>query len=63
MAQNAYSGMTVDQVRFLDAIGADPGVIVVAQDSPYKTLNELLDAVIADPAKHLFAGGSAAWWL
>ncbi|HSG02114.1 MAG TPA: tripartite tricarboxylate transporter substrate-binding protein [Marinobacterium sp.] len=60
LAQNAYSGMTSDQVRFLGAIGADPGVIVVAKDSPYQTLNELLDAVIADPSKHAFAGGSAA---
>jgi len=38
LAQNAYSGMTADQVRFLGAIGADPGVIVVAADSPYKNL-------------------------
>lgn len=60
LAQNAYSGMTADQVRFLGAIGADPGVIVVAADSPYKNLNDLLDAVIADPAGHAFAGGSAA---
>ncbi len=60
LAQNAYSGMTADQVRFLGAIGADPGVIVVAKDSPYQNLNELLDAVIADPSKHAFAGGSAA---
>ena len=29
-------------------------------DSPYKNLNDLLDAVIADPANHAFAGGSAA---
>ena len=42
LAQNAYSGMTYDQVRFLGAIGADPGVIVVAADSPYKNLNDLL---------------------
>ncbi len=60
LAQNAYSGMTYDQVRFLGAIGADPGVIVVAADSPYKNLNDLLDAVIADPGNHAFAGGSAA---
>ena len=60
LAQNAYSGMTSDQVRFLGAIGADPGVIVVAKDSPYENLNDLLDAVIADPANNAFAGGSAA---
>ena len=45
LAQNAYSGMTYDQVRFLGAIGADPGVIVVAMDSPHKTLNDLLKAL------------------
>ena len=60
LAQNAYSGLTSDQVRFLGAIGADPGVIVVAKDSPFQNLNDLLDAVIADPSKHAFAGGSAA---
>ena len=60
LAQNAYSGMTSDQVRFLGAIGADPGVIVVAKDSPHKNLNDLLASVIADPSKHAFAGGSAA---
>lgn len=59
LAQNAYGGMTSDQVRFLGAIGADPGVIVVAKDSPFQSLNDLLDAVKADPASVSFAGGSA----
>ncbi len=59
LAQNAYGGMTSDQVRFLGAIGADPGVIVVAKDSPFQSLNDLLDAVKADPSKVAFAGGSA----
>ena len=60
LAQNAYAGMTADQVRFLGAIGADPGIIAVAADSPYQSLNDLLDAVIADPTSVTFAGGSAA---
>lgn len=60
LAQNAYGGMTADQVRFLGAIGADPGVIVVGKDSPYATLTDLLDAVKADPTSVTFAGGSAA---
>ncbi|MDZ4095853.1 MAG: tripartite tricarboxylate transporter substrate binding protein, partial [Paracoccaceae bacterium] len=34
LAQNAYGGATADQVRFVGAIGGDPGVIVVAKDSP-----------------------------
>jgi len=59
LAQNAYAGMTADQVRFVGAIGADPGVIVVGADSPYNSLNELIDAIIADPGSVAFAGGSA----
>lgn len=59
LAQNAYAGMTADQVRFVGAIGADPGVIVVAADSPYTSLKDLMDAIIADPGSVAFAGGSA----
>ncbi|WP_187429063.1 hypothetical protein ROLI_004620 [Roseobacter fucihabitans] len=59
LAQNAYAGMTADQVRFVGAIGADPGVIAVAADSPYQSLNELVDAIKADPGSVAFAGGSA----
>lgn len=59
LAQNAFGGATADQVRFVGAIGADPGVIVVAADSPYQTLPELLDAIKADPSSVAFAGGSA----
>ncbi len=59
LAQNAYAGMTADQVRFVGAIGIDPGVIVVAADSPHQTLADLLNAVVADPSAYTFAGGSA----
>ncbi len=59
LAQNAYAGMTADQVRFVGAIGIDPGVIVVAADSPYQNLDDLLKAVVADPSSVTFAGGSA----
>ena len=60
LAQNAFAGMTADQVKFLGAIGADPGVLVVGKDSPYQSLPDLLDAVKADPSSVTFAGGSAA---
>lgn len=59
LAQNAYAGMTADQVRFVGAIGADPGVIVVAADSPYENLTDLVEAIKADPGSVAFAGGSA----
>ena len=38
LAQNAFGGATADQVRFVGAIGADPGVIVVAADSRFGCL-------------------------
>ena len=60
LAQNAYGGLTADQVRFVGAIGADPGVIVVAADSPFQSLGDMIEAVKADPGSVAFAGGSAA---
>ena len=59
LAQNAYAGMKADQVRFVGAIGIDPGVIVVAANSPYKNLKDLVDAAVGNPASVAFAGGSA----
>jgi len=59
LAQNAFAGMTADQVRWVGAIAGDAGVIVVAADSPYQTLGDLVDAVQADPSTVAFAGGSA----
>jgi putative tricarboxylic transport membrane protein len=59
LAQNAYAGMTADQVRFVGAIGADPGVIVVAKDSPLMNLADMVAAIKADPGSIAFAGGSA----
>lgn len=59
LAQNAYAGMTADQVRFVGAIGIDPGIIAVAADSPFLTLKDLVEAAVADPGSVAFAGGSA----
>jgi putative tricarboxylic transport membrane protein len=60
LAQNAFGGATADQVRFVGAIGGDPGVIVVAKDSPFQTLGDMVEAIKADPGSVAFAGGSAA---
>lgn len=59
LAQNAFAGATADQVRWVGSIGGDPGVIVVAQNSPFQSLTDLVDAVKADPSSVAFAGGSA----
>ncbi len=60
LAQNAYAGHTADQVRFVGAIGADPGVIVVGKDSEYQSLEDLMNAIKENPGDISFAGGSAA---
>ncbi|RMH45971.1 MAG: tripartite tricarboxylate transporter substrate binding protein [Alphaproteobacteria bacterium] len=60
LAQGAYGGMNADMVRWPASLGADPGVLVVAADSPWKSLSDMVEAVKADPASVTFAGGSAA---
>ena len=59
LAQNAYPGNTMEQVRWLGSIGADYGVIAVAADSEINTLPELMDQIKADPASVAIGGGSA----
>ena len=59
LAQGAYPGNTMDQVRWLATIGADYGVIAVSADSEVGTLPDLLDQIKADPTSVSIAGGSA----
>lgn len=59
LAQNAFPGNTMDQVRWVASVGADYGVIAVAKDSAVQTLPELLDQIKADPTSVSIAGGSA----
>jgi putative tricarboxylic transport membrane protein len=60
LAQGQFVGMDQDMVRWVGALGADYGVIAVSKDSPYQTLNALMDALKADPNAVKFGGGSAA---
>jgi putative tricarboxylic transport membrane protein len=59
LAQGAFPGNNMDQVRWLASVGADYGIIAVAKDSPIQTLPELLDAIKKDPTSISVAGGSA----
>ncbi|WP_138470072.1 tripartite tricarboxylate transporter substrate binding protein [Poseidonocella sp. HB161398] len=59
LAQGAYPGNSIDQVRWLGSIGADYGVIAVAADSKVQTLPELLEMIKEDPRSVSVAGGSA----
>lgn len=59
LAQGAFPGNTMDQVRWIASIGADYGVIAVAADSPIQTLPELLTQMRDHPETIAVAGGSA----
>ena len=59
LAQGAFVGMDMDMVRWLGTVGADYGIIAVAQDSPHQSLTDLMDAIKADPTAISIAGGSA----
>lgn len=59
LAQGAYPGNDMSQVRWLGSVGADYGIIAVAKDSPIQTLPELMDQMKADPRSVAVAGGSA----
>ncbi len=48
-----------DDARYVATVGADYGAIIVPDDSPYKTLGDLADALRDDPSSVVFgAGGS-----
>ncbi|AVO36931.1 Bug family tripartite tricarboxylate transporter substrate binding protein [Pukyongiella litopenaei] len=59
LAQNAFPGNTMDEVRWVGAIGADYGVIAVAADSGIATLPDLMEQIKADPTSISIGGGSA----
>ncbi|MGB0732223.1 MAG: Bug family tripartite tricarboxylate transporter substrate binding protein [Pontibacterium sp.] len=59
LAQGAYPNASVDDVHFLATFGAEYGAIAVAKNSPYKTLKQLMDKVVADPRSVAWSGGSA----
>ena len=57
IAQGKFGKWTENDVRWLAAIGTDYGCVSVRADSPYKTLNDLLQAIKADPSKVAIGGG------
>jgi len=59
LAQGAYPGNTMDQVRWIGAVGADYGVIAVAADSEIGDLAQMLETMKNDPTAISVAGGSA----
>ncbi|MGB3289793.1 MAG: tripartite tricarboxylate transporter substrate binding protein [Burkholderiaceae bacterium] len=57
LAQGKFGKYSVNDVRWLAAVGSDFGVAVVRNDSPYKSLNDLMAAFKADPSKIVLGAG------
>ncbi|MDR3368338.1 MAG: tripartite tricarboxylate transporter substrate binding protein [Rhodoferax sp.] len=59
IAQGKFGRYNENDVRWVSAVGSDFGAVIVAENSPFKTLKDLVDAVKADSTKVVFgAGGS-----
>ena len=59
LAQGKFGRYNENDVRWLAAVGADYGAVIVAENSPLKSIKDLMAAIKADPAKVVFgAGGS-----
>ncbi|MFQ1062947.1 Bug family tripartite tricarboxylate transporter substrate binding protein [Bordetella trematum] len=57
LAQGKFGKYNVNDVRWLAGIGADYGVAVVRNDSPYQDLKSLMDAFKEDPTKIVLGAG------
>lgn len=57
LAQGKFGRYSENDVRWLAAVGSDFGAIIVAENSPFKTLQDLIAAVKADATKVVFGAG------
>ena len=59
LAQGQYGDLTERDVRWVGALGAEYGVLAVAADAPWLTLDDLLETWRRDPTALVVSGGSA----
>lgn len=59
LAQRQFGDLTEDDVRWVGAVGAEYGVLAVAADAPWQTLDDLLAEWRRDPTSLVVSGGSA----
>ncbi len=57
LAQGKFGRYNENDVRWLAGIGADYGALVVAENSPFKSVKDVLAAIKADPTKVVFGAG------
>nr|WP_099113105.1 tripartite tricarboxylate transporter substrate binding protein [Xenorhabdus miraniensis] len=59
LAQGKFGRYNVNDVRWLASVGTDYGMIAVRQDSPYKTLSDLMEAFKKAPDSIVFGAGAS----
>lgn len=57
LAEGKFGKFDTSHVRWLAAIGTDYGMIAVRNDSPYKTLRELIEAIKKNPSQFAIGAG------
>jgi putative tricarboxylic transport membrane protein len=57
LALGKFGQYDADEVRWLGALGADYGAIVVRADAPWNSLNELMEDLKTGPEKIVFGAG------
>jgi putative tricarboxylic transport membrane protein len=57
LAQGKFGRYNENDVRWLAAVGSDYGAVIVAENSPLKSMADLVAAVKADPTKVVFGAG------
>ena len=60
IAGGEFAGYTADDVRWVATVGADYGVFAVSPDSPFTTLEDVVNAWKIDPGLVSSVGGSGA---
>jgi len=60
LAQGQFGHLTVDDVRWIGAVGAEYGIIAVSSDARWENLADLMNDWARDPSSLVVAGGSAA---
>lgn len=57
LSQGKFGEYDENAVRWVASIGADYGAVVVQADSPFTSLNQLMEAIKADPASVILGAG------
>jgi putative tricarboxylic transport membrane protein len=57
LAQGKFGKYSENDVRWVGTIGTDYGMIAVRDDSPHKSLKDVVAAIKADPTKVVFGAG------